>query len=194
VRKRYAEFESGIFGVDTNVLTFQIPGGMISNLVNQLREQGAESRLLEVLAEVPRVRRDLGYPPLVTPTSQMVGTQAVLNVLLGERYKLVPKEVRAYLQGLYGEPPGPIDEAIRRRALGDDVAKVIRVRPADTLAPELEKARQAAGDLAKSEEDVLAYAMFPQVAEEFLRRRTLGAGLPGEVVALITAALARRLN
>ncbi len=200
VRKRYADFETGIFGVDTNVLTFQIPGGMISNLVSQLREQGQEGRLLEVLAEVPRVREDLGYPPLVTPTSQIVGTQAVLNVVLGERYKLAPKEVRAYLKGLYGRPPGPINEAVRRKVIGDE--EVVTVRPADLLEPEMEKARAAAGDLARTEEDVLAYALFPQVAEEFLRKREARkaehpepappGGLPRQTVALIAAALAGR--
>ena len=190
VRKRYAEFETGLFGVDTNVLAFQIPGGMISNLVSQLREQGAEGRLLEVLAEVPRVREDLGYPPLVTPTSQLVGTQAVLNVLLGERYKLVPKEVRAYLKGLYGRPPGPINEEVRRKVIGDE--EVVTCRPADLLEPEMESARTAAGKWATSEEDVLSYALFPQVASEFFERRAVGDGPARQTVALIAAVLANR--
>ena len=191
VRKRYADFETGIFGVDTNVLTFQIPGGMISNLVSQLREQGAEGRLLEVLAEVPRVREDLGYPPLVTPTSQIVGTQAVLNVVLGERYKLAPREVRAYLKGLYGRPPGPIDEEVRRKVIGDE--EVVTCRPADLLEPEMEKARAAVAEWSKSEEDALAYALFPQVAVEFFKKRAGGNGLPRQTVALIAAALSGRV-
>jgi oxaloacetate decarboxylase (Na+ extruding) subunit alpha len=190
VRKTYSGFETGMFGVDTNVLTFQIPGGMISNLITQLREQGAESRLLEVLAEVPRVREDLGYPPLVTPTSQIVGSQAVLNVLLGERYKLAPKEIRAYLKGLYGRPPGPVDEEVRRKVIGDE--KVIDCRPADLLEPELAKARAEVGDLAQSEEDVLSYALFPQVALEFFKKRAAGGGLSGATVAVIAAALSAR--
>lgn len=195
VRKNYSDFETGIFGVDTNVLSFQIPGGMISNLVTQLRDQGAEDKLLDVLAEVPRVREDLGFPPLVTPTSQMVGTQAVLNVLLGERYKMVPKEVQAYLKGLYGRPPAPMNSEVQRKAIGDE--EVVTVRPADLLEPEMEKSRVAAGPLARSEDDVLSFALFPAVAKEFFAGREAAEkpaapasnGPSPETLALIAAAL-----
>ena len=168
VRARYAQFESGI-GVDVNVLKFQIPGGMLSNLMAQLREQGAEHRYREVLDEVPRVRRELGYPPLVTPTSQLVGAQAVFNVLLGERYKVIPQEVKDYIRGFYGRPPAPIDPEVRKLAIGDE--EPIDCRPADLIPPGYEKAAAEIGDLARSEEDVLSYALFPQVARDFLRRR-----------------------
>ena len=168
VRAGYAQFESGI-GVDVNVLKFQIPGGMLSNLMAQLREQGAEHRYREVLDEVPRVRRELGYPPLVTPTSQLVGAQAVFNVLLGERYKVIPQEVKDYIRGFYGRPPAPVDPEVRKLAIGDE--EPIDCRPADLIPPGYEKAAAEIGDLARSEEDVLSYALFPQVARDFLRRR-----------------------
>lgn len=156
---------------DMRVFDHQVPGGMISNLVTQLKEQKALSKLPEVLQEIPRVRAELGYPPLVTPTSQIVGTQAVLNVLTGERYKLVPGEVRAYLQGLYGRPPAPLtlDEAVLKKALGDK--ERVTCRPADLLEPKMDKIRAEVKDLARSEEDVLSYAMFPQVAKRFLEAR-----------------------
>jgi len=186
-RKKYAKFEGGVSGVDVRVLQYQIPGGMISNLVAQLREQNALDRYEEVLAEVPRVRAELGYPPLVTPTSQIVGTQATLNVLLGERYKLVPEEVKAYVRGFYGRPPAPVDEQVRRLALGDE--QPIDCRPADLLEPGYEKATAEIGDLAQSEEDVLSYALFPQVARTFLERRAKG-GAREEVVAAIAAEVA----
>jgi oxaloacetate decarboxylase (Na+ extruding) subunit alpha len=157
------------FGVDTDVLQFQIPGGMISNLYSQLRDQGQEHKVPEVLAEVPRVRAELGYPPLVTPSSQIVGTQAVFNVLMGERYKMVPKEVKNVVKGMYGRTPAPIDPEVKRIVLGDE--EPITGRPADLLEPEFEKARAEIGDLAKSEEDVLSYVLFPQVAKEFLANR-----------------------
>lgn len=191
VRKEYAKFESNLPPVDTNVLSFQIPGGMISNLVAQLREQGAGDRLNEVLAEVPRVRKELGYPPLVTPSSQMVGTQAVLNVITGERYKMVPKEVRNYVKGFYGRPPAPIDPEVKKLIIGDE--EPIDVRPADLLEPEWEKAVEGAKPYAQSEEDVLSYALFPQVALEFFKRRAgeiqEPAKLDPEIVAALTAAL-----
>lgn len=188
VRKRYAAFEGELIGVDTNVLTYQVPGGMISNLVSQLREQNALDRLPEVLREVPRVREELGYPPLVTPSSQLVGTQAVLNVLLGERYNVVPSEVRAYIRGLYGSAPGPIEGSLRERVCGEE--ECIACRPADLLEPELAKAAQQAGGLARSEEDVISCALFPQVALEFLRKRETGDALEKEIVAAIALALA----
>jgi len=187
IRTKYHKFEGGVSGVDVRVLQYQIPGGMISNLVSQLREQNALDRYEEVLAEVPRVRAELGYPPLVTPASQIVGTQATLNVLLGERYKIVPQEVKAYVKGLYGRPPAPIDERIKEMILGDE--QPIDCRPADLLEPGYEKAATEIGNLAQSEEDVLAYALFPQVARTFLERRAKGAGKE-EIVAAIATAVA----
>ncbi|MBM7855487.1 oxaloacetate decarboxylase alpha subunit [Desulfohalotomaculum tongense] len=157
---------------DMKVFDHQVPGGMITNLVSQLEEQKALHRLNEVLEEIPRVREELGYPPLVTPTSQIVGTQAVLNVLTGQRYKLIPGEVRAYVQGLYGEPPAPIDPAISRKVLGDK--EMITCRPADLLEPKLDKLREEIKDLAASEEDVLSYALFPQIARRFFQARARG--------------------
>ncbi len=155
--------------VNVNVLLHQIPGGMLSNLVSQLREQNALDKLGDVWEEVPRVREDLGYPPLVTPTSQLVGTQAVLNVLNGERYKKVTKEVRDYLLGYYGRPPGSINEEVRKLVVGD--GQIIDVRPADLLQPELEKFRSDGRKLGiiHSEEDVITYALYPQVAVKFLK-------------------------
>jgi oxaloacetate decarboxylase alpha subunit len=188
IRKRYWKYESHLVGVDTGVLVHQVPGGMLSNLVSQLREQGAAGRLTEVLAENARVRKDLGYPPLVTPSSQIVGTQAVINVLQGERYKIVTREVQNYVLGLYGRPPGDIDPDMRRRIIG--TREPITHRPADDLEPELEKARQEIGDLAESEEDVLSYVMFPQVARTFFEWRRQGAGTDPALVAAIAAAMA----
>ncbi|UEC42782.1 MAG: Pyruvate carboxylase subunit B [Methanothrix sp.] len=155
--------------VDTNVLVYQVPGGMLSNLVSQLVEQKALDKYEEVLAEIPRVREDLGYPPLVTPTSQIVGSQAVLNVLTGERYKAVPKEVKDYVKGLYGRSPGEINPKIKAEILEDEES--IDVRPADLLAPEYDKMKaEAEGKgLVRTEEDVLTYALYPQVAEKFLK-------------------------
>jgi len=155
--------------LDTNVLVYQVPGGMLSNLVSQLIEQKAMDKYEEVLAEIPKVRADLGYPPLVTPTSQIVGTQAVLNVITGERYKMVPKEVRDYVKGLYGKPPAEIDAKIRIKILDDD--EPITVRPADLLPPEYEAAKREVDGLglAKKEEDYLTYALYPQVALKFLK-------------------------
>jgi pyruvate carboxylase subunit B len=155
--------------VDTNVLVYQVPGGMLSNLVSQLIEQKAMDKYDEVLAEIPRVRKDLGYPPLVTPTSQIVGTQAVLNVITGDRYKMVPKEVKDYVKGLYGKSPAMINPTVRLKVLCDE--EPITVRPADLLPPEYENAKKAvdALGLAKKEEDYLTYALYPQVALKFLQ-------------------------
>lgn len=188
VRKRYWKYESHRVGVDTGVLLHQVPGGMLSNLVSQLREQGAADKLNDVLEENARVRQDLGYPPLVTPTSQIVGTQAVLNVLHGDRYKTVTREVQNYVMGLYGRSPAPIDPDLRRRIIGD--RPPIDHRPADDLEPELGKARQELGDLAESEEDVLSYVMFPQVARTFFEWRRRGAGADPALIAAVAAALA----
>jgi oxaloacetate decarboxylase alpha subunit len=192
VRRKYARFESGMFGVDVRVLQFQIPGGMLSNLVSQLRGQNAEDKYEEVLKEVPRVREELGYPPLVTPSSQIVGTQATLNVVLGERYKIIPEEVRQYVRGYYGRPPAPIDPEVKRLAIGDE--EPIECRPADLLEPGMEKAREEIGDLAQSEEDVLSYALFPQVARPFLERRARGSNGKGRVVAAIAGVMLKRLE
>ncbi|QBQ55611.1 sodium-extruding oxaloacetate decarboxylase subunit alpha [Nitrosococcus wardiae] len=172
VRGKYAQFESDYTGVDTRVQLNQVPGGMISNLANQLRDQGALTAMNEVLAEIPRVRRDLGYPPLVTPTSQIVGTQAVLNVLTGERYKNITNEVKLYLEGRYGQPPGSINGSVRQLAIGN--TPVIEGRPADLLPEEMERFKQEIGDLAQSEEDVLTYAMFPEIGRTFLQERAAG--------------------
>lgn len=161
-----------VLNVDTKTLLYQVPGGMLSNLLGQLKQAKAEDKFYEVLAEVPRVRADFGYPPLVTPTSQIVGTQAVMNVLTGERYKMVPKESKGLLRGEYGALPGEVNEEVRRRCIGDD--EIITCRPADLIEPELEKYRREAGDLAKCEEDVLSYALFPQIAPGFLERRNAG--------------------
>ncbi len=154
--------------VDTNTLLYQVPGGMLSNLISQLKQANAENRYYDVLAEVPRVRKDFGYPPLVTPTSQIVGSQAVLNVLMG-RYKSFTKESKALLRGEYGRLPGEVNEEVRRKAIGD--AEIITCRPADLLEPELDKYREEIKDRARKEEDVLSYALFPQVATKFFDAR-----------------------
>ncbi len=180
VRKKYHQFESEFAGIDTRVQVNQVPGGMISNLSNQLKEQGALNRMNEVLAELPRVREDLGYPPLVTPTSQIVGTQAVLNVITGKRYKSITNEVKLYLQGRYGRAPGKVNDTVRNLAIGDE--KVIDCRPAELLEPEMRALRQEIGDLAKSEEDVLTYAMFPEIGRKFMEERAAGAFDPEELL------------
>ena len=187
VRKKYAAFEGNV-RVDAGVLLHQVPGGMISNLVSQLRDQGALDKLRDVLDEIPRVRADLGYPPLVTPTSQIVGTQAVLNTLFGQRYKQVTKESRAYVLGQYGASPAPVNEEARKAIAPD--AEPITGRPADQIEPELPKAAAELGSLAGGDEDVVSYALFAAVAREFLEWRAAGAGLENEVVAALAAALA----
>jgi pyruvate carboxylase subunit B len=179
VRKRYHQFESEFTGVDTRVQVYQVPGGMISNLANQLREHNGLQRINEVFAEIPRVRADLGYPPLVTPTSQIVGSQAVFNVLAGERYRTITNEVKLYLQGRYGRAPGEVNEELRRQAIGNE--EVIDVRPADLLSPEMARLREEIGALAKSEEDVLTYAMFPDIGRKFLEDRAAGRLKPEEL-------------
>ena len=158
-----------VLSVDINTLLYQVPGGMLSNLISQLKQANASDKFYEVLAEVPRVREDFGYPPLVTPTSQIVGTQAVMNVLCGERYKLNPKESQALMRGEYGRLPAPVNEEVRRKVIGD--AKVITHRPADDIAPELEKYRKEIGQYITQDEDVLTYALFPQVATKFFEYR-----------------------
>jgi pyruvate/oxaloacetate carboxyltransferase len=178
VRRNYAEFESPVNNqIKTDVLISQVPGGMLSNLVAQLRQQNAENKLEAVLAEMPHVRKDLGYPPLVTPTSQIVGSQAALNVMMGKRYSVVAMETRNYVMGLYGEPPGPISDDMKNKVLGKK--EPISCRPADLLKPGLEQARKEAGSLATSEEDVLSYALFPEIAKDyFLSRNSKGETQP----------------
>lgn len=170
IRKKYSGILDPITErVDTDVLIYQIPGGMLSNLVSQLKEQNAMDRYQDVLDEMPRVRKEMGYPPLVTPTSQIVGIQAVMNVLSGERYKNVTQEVKEYMKGFYGRPPAPIDPEVSKKIIGDE--EVITCRPADLLEPGLEKCRVEAEELGivKKEEDVLTYALYPAVAPKFLR-------------------------
>ncbi|MBQ0101421.1 MAG: pyruvate carboxylase subunit B [Firmicutes bacterium] len=159
-----------VYAVDVNTLLYQVPGGMLSNLMKQLKDAGREELLPDVLAEVPRVRKDFGYPPLVTPTSQIVGTQAVLNVMAGERYKMFTNESKGVLAGKYGKLPGEVNEEIRKKAIGDE--QPLTCRPADLIAPELDKLRAEIGDKAKTEEDVLSYAMFPQVYLKFVEKKS----------------------
>lgn len=172
LREKYLEsglMNTKVLGVDINTLKYQVPGGMLSNLVSQLKQQGAEDKFEEVLKEIPRVREDLGYPPLVTPTSQIVGTQAVLNVIMGERYKMVSKETKGICKGEYGRTPVPIKEEFRKKIIGDE--KAITCRPADLLKPELEKLKKEAAEWIEQDEDVLSYALFDQVAVKFFEQR-----------------------
>ncbi len=158
-----------VLGVDINTLIYQVPGGMFSNLLDQLEKAGKGDQLEDVLKEVPRVREEFGYPPLVTPTSQIVGTQAVLNVIAGERYKMVTKESKALLRGEYGQLPAEVDPDVRKKCIGDD--PVITHRPADDIAPELDKYREEIKEYMEQEEDILSYALFPQVAPKFFEFR-----------------------
>ncbi|MGM9552370.1 MAG: oxaloacetate decarboxylase subunit alpha [Clostridia bacterium] len=155
--------------VDANTLKYQVPGGMLSNLISQLKQQGKEDKYEEVLREVPRVREDAGFPPLVTPTSQIVGTQAVLNVIMGERYKMVTKEFKAMIRGEYGQTPAPVSEEFKKKIVGDE--KIITCRPADLIPNELDKFRSEIAEYAEQEEDVLSYALFDQVAIKFFKYR-----------------------
>ena len=179
VRARYAKFEGSLKGIDSRILLAQVPGGMLTNMENQLREQNAADRLDEVLAEIPRVRKDLGYIPLVTPTSQIVGTQAVLNVLTGERYKTITKETAGVLRGEYGATPAPVDAALQARVLEDDEEPIV-CRPADRLENELDSLVEQFDALAREKgfrvaenkiDDVLTWALFPQVGLKFLENR-----------------------
>ncbi|MBQ2614016.1 MAG: oxaloacetate decarboxylase subunit alpha [Clostridia bacterium] len=172
LREKYLEsglLSTKVMGVDINTLKYQVPGGMLSNLVSQLKQQGKEDKLDEVLKEVPRVREDLGYPPLVTPTSQIVGTQAVLNVIMGERYKMVSKETKGICKGEYGQTPVPIKDEFRKKIIGDEEA--ITCRPADLIAPELDRLKKECAEWMEQEEDVLSYALFDQVAVKFFEQR-----------------------
>lgn len=161
--------DTKLLGVDINTLKYQVPGGMLSNLVSQLKQQGKEDKLDEVLKEVPEVRKDFGYPPLVTPSSQIVGTQAVLNVLMGERYKMVTKESKAIARGEYGSTPVPIDPEFVKKIIGDE--EPISCRPADLLEPELDRLRSEIAEYIEQDEDVLSYALFDQVAVKFFKER-----------------------
>ncbi|MCF4152084.1 pyruvate carboxylase subunit B [Dethiosulfovibrio sp. F2B] len=169
LRTKYDDLFVKLDGADTNVLIYQIPGGMYSNLVNQLREQSAEHRLDDVLKEVPVVRKAMGYPPLVTPTSQIVGTQATLNVLVGERWKIIPKEVKNYFMGYYGKPPAEVDPEVQAKALGGE--KPITCRPGEKIDPELDRARADIAAWITQPEDVLSYVLFPAVAKDFLMKQ-----------------------
>jgi len=169
LKEKYKDIIMGVEGVDINILLYQIPGGMYSNLQSQLKEGNALEKLQDVLKEVPLVRREMGYPPLVTPTSQIVGTQAALNVMVGERWKMIPKEVKNYFLGQYGRTPAPVDAEIQKKAAEGETP--ITCRPADNIPPELEKLSKEAGAWALQPEDVLSYAMFPQVAKDFLPRK-----------------------
>ncbi|MDF1640127.1 MULTISPECIES: sodium-extruding oxaloacetate decarboxylase subunit alpha [Thalassolituus] len=180
VRKKYHQFESEFTREDVSVQISQVPGGMMSNLANQLKEQNALDKIRDVFAEIPRVREDLGFPPLVTPTSQIVGTQAVYNVLAGQRYKTITNEVKRYLQGGYGHAPAAVSAELLKKAIGNE--EVLEGRPADLLSPELEKLRADIGALALSEEDVLTFAMFPDLGREFLQQRADGTLKPEELM------------
>ncbi|WP_447977421.1 sodium-extruding oxaloacetate decarboxylase subunit alpha [Candidatus Nitrospira bockiana] len=180
VRKKYHQFESDFNGVDAEILNSQIPGGMLSNLAAQLAEQNALDKMKQVMDEIPRVRADMGYPPLVTPSSQIVGTQATLNVLTGERYKVITTETKNYFLGLYGRPPGALNREVLARAVGDE--EPIKGRPADRLDPELEKAKKELGDKAASMEDVLSFTLFPSIAGDFFEERARGELKPEQLV------------
>ena len=186
IRKKYHQFESEMTGLDTRVQVFQVPGGMISNLYTQLREQGALARVEEVLEEIPKVRRDLGYPPLVTPTSQIVGAQAVLNVLTGERYETISNEVKLYLQGRYGQAPGEVNSVLRQQAIGNE--DVIDTRPADLLSDEMVRLSADIGEIARSEEDILTFAMFSDLGRDFLEQREAGKLVPEPLEPMSSAA------
>jgi pyruvate carboxylase subunit B len=189
VRKKYHQFESEFTREDVSVQISQVPGGMMSNLANQLKEQNALDKIREVFAEIPKVREDLGFPPLVTPTSQIVGTQAVYNVLSGQRYKTITNEVKRYLQGGYGQAPADVNLELLKKAIGNE--EVYEGRPADLLANELEKLRLEIGDLALNEEDVLTYAMFPDLGKEFLQQRKDGSLKSEELLPLNASSKAK---
>lgn len=170
IREKYQEFSTKLMGADIHVVEHQIPGGMYSNLESQLKAMKAEDRFQEVLQEVVEVRKDLGYPPLGTPFSQMCGAQAAANVITGERYRVISKEIKAYVRGEYGKAPGPVSEELKKRIL-ENGEKPISCRPADRLEPSYEKYRQEILGIARTEEDILTYIMFPQVGREFLKRK-----------------------
>ncbi|MDN6640615.1 MAG: oxaloacetate decarboxylase subunit alpha [Tetragenococcus sp.] len=172
IKQKYVDegvFDYKMMDVEPKALFYQVPGGMLSNLYSQLKQANATDKYDQVLKEVPAVRKDLGYPPLVTPMSQMVGTQAVFNVISQERYKMVPNEIKNYLRGKYGKSPAPVDETVRKNIIGDET--VMTERPADSLEPEMDTLAAELGDLAKTEEDILTYALFPQVGLTYLKNK-----------------------
>lgn len=172
LREKYLKsglLDPKVLGVNVNALLYQVPGGMLSNLISQLKQAGKSDKLTEVLEEVPRVRADAGYPPLVTPSSQIVGTQAVFNIIGGERYKMVTKEFKGLIRGEYGQTPMPIDPEFAKKIIGDE--EPITCRPADNIAPELDNIRKKAADYLEQDEDVLSYALFEQVATKFFENR-----------------------
>jgi len=172
IRKKYIDngtLNPKALGVEPNIVEYQLPGGMLSNLLSQLKSQGAEDKYEDVLREIPKVRKDLGYPPLVTPMSQMVGTQSVMNILTGKKYHMIPKEIKDYVKGMYGKSPVPIDENIKKTIVGDE--EIFTGRPADLLKDEYDTMKSEIGDLAKSDEDVLTYACFPQIAKGYLKEK-----------------------
>ena len=175
IKEKYREngiLNPKVMDVEPKTITYQVPGGMLSNLLSQLKVQGAEAKYEEVLREIPKVREDLGFPPLVTPLSQMVGTQALFNVLTGERYKMVPKEIKEYVKGFYGRSPAPIKDEIKKKIIGDE--EVITRRPADLIEPEIEISKKEIGNLAATIEDVLSYVLFPQIAKKFFEDKQSG--------------------
>ena len=172
IRKKY--IDNGILNpkaleIEPNIVEYQLPGGMLSNLLSQLKTQNAQDKYEDVLREIPKVRKDLGYPPLVTPMSQMVGTQAVFNVLTGNRYKIIPKEIKDYVKGMYGKSPVPISDEIKKIIIGDE--KIFTGRPADLIKDEYDLMKKEIGNLAKSDEDILTYACFPQIAKDYLKKK-----------------------
>ena len=172
IRKKY--IDNGILNpkaleIEPNIVEYQLPGGMLSNLLSQLKAQNAQDKYEDVLREIPKVRKDLGYPPLVTPMSQMVGTQAVFNVLIGNRYKMIPKEIKDYVKGMYGKSPVPISDEIKKIIIGDE--KIFTGRPADLIKDEYDLMKKEIGNLAKSDEDILTYACFPQIAKDYLKKK-----------------------
>ena len=172
IRKKY--IDNGILNpkaleIEPNIVEYQLPGGMLSNLLSQLKAQNAQDKYEDVLREIPKVRKDLGYPPLVTPMSQMVGTQAVFNVLTGNRYKIIPKEIKDYVKGMYGKSPVPISDEIKKIIIGDE--KIFTGRPADLIKDEYDLMKKEIGNLAKSDEDILTYACFPKIAKDYLKKK-----------------------
>ena len=172
IRKKY--IDNGILNpkaleIEPNIVEYQLPGGMLSNLLSQLKAQNAQDKYEDVLREIPKVRKDLGYPPLVTPMSQMVGTQAVFNILTGNRYKMIPKEIKDYVKGMYGKSPVPISDEIKKIIIGDE--KIFAGRPADLIKDEYDLMKKEIGNLAKSDEDILTYACFPQIAKDYLKKK-----------------------
>lgn len=186
IKDRYlesGELDPKMLTPDPRALIYQVPGGMLSNMYSQLKQANALDKYEAVLKEVPKVRADLGYPPLVTPLSQMVGTQAAMNVITGESYKMVSNEIKAYLAGEYGKSPVPVEAAFRKRLIGDKT--VVDDRPADHIEPEFEKLKKEIGGLARTEEDILIYALFPQVGKDFLQKRQSGNFVQDEIIPVV---------